>query len=421
MVEFSLTEEQLAIQKTARDFAEREIKPVAAEIDRIADPKETWARVWDIYVKANKLGFNKILIPQQYGGLGLTELDACLVIEELSVVDGGIGTSYFVHNSQTRMLDDMGTEEQKQEFFTACCHDPEDHYFFAHANTEHGVAGDLGPREYGAGKVAAGKLTPLDFATRKPIPEAQQREMITFAKRDGDTWVINGMKRFIVFGRQAKLYMVTARTNPAEADGVASSGFLVPAGTPGLSFGHIEDKMGHRLTENAEVILEDVRVPDKWRCNWMRSIAKRGMTLNTLAAAVAVGIARRAFEEAIAYAQTRYKGGCLIIFHQAVQRMLVDMAINIKTARLLTWQSAWQNEKGNEPSPLANMAKVYAADAAVDTANKGMQVFGGYGYMRDFPLEKLVRDARVMPIYDASNEMLRHGMIIQAITMEGTA
>jgi len=421
MVDFSLTEEQLAIQKTAREFAEREVKPVTAEIDKIADPKEAWSRVRDIYVKANKLGFNKILIPQKYGGLGLTELDACLVIEELSVADAGIGTSYFVHTGQSRMLDDACTEEQKQEFFTACCNDPEELYFMAVSVTEHGAAGDLGPREYGAGRVAADKLTPLDFVTRKPIPEAQQREMTAAAKREGDTWIINGMKRFITFGRQAKLYCTLAMTNPAEADGVVASGFLVPAGTPGLSFGHVEDKMGHRLSENSEVIYEDVRIPEKWRYNWALSL-KGSAYLNTCMSAISVGVARRAFEEAIAYAQTRYKGGNLIIFHQAVQRMLVDMAVDVKTARLLTWLAAWDDETTRSgSSSIANMAKVYSSDAAVDAANKGMQVFGGYGYMRDFPMEKLVRDTRLLQIYDESNEMLRHGQIIRAITFAGTA
>jgi alkylation response protein AidB-like acyl-CoA dehydrogenase len=234
-------------------------------------------------------------------------------------------------------------------------------------------------------------------------------------------WVLNGMKRFIVFGRQAKLYMVTAKTDPSLPDVLASDGFLVPAGTPGLSFGHVEDKMGLRLCENAEVIFEDVRIPEKWRCNWMASVMMRGMTLNTFTAAVAVGIARRAFEEAIAYAQTRYKGGCLIIHHQAIQLMLADMATSIKAARLLTWQSAWHNEKGNEFTVLANMAKCLAAEMCVDVTTKAMEIFGGYGYMHDFPIEKLVRDAHVMPIYDATVEALKTGIITPGITVQGTA
>lgn len=419
MIDFDLTEEQLAIQHAAREFAQKEIKPIAGELDKIADPKEGFP--WDIHVKANQLGFNKILIPKEYGGLGLTDLDACVVIEELSAADAGIGTSYFVHCGLTRMLADTGTEEQKKEFFGSCCNDPKDRYFFALASTEHGTAGDLGPRDYAAGRAKTKKLTLADFATSQTIPGAQRREVTTIARRDGDYWVINGMKRFITFGRQARLYLTTVKTNPDEPDSRVADAFLVPAGTPGLSFGHVEDKMGLRLSENSEVIFEDVRVPEKWRCNINGSYAKRGMILNTLTAAVCVGLARRAFEESIAYAQTRYKGGALIIHHQAVQRMLTDMAANVKTARLLTWWAAWQSEKGKTYTVLPNMAKVFASEACLDTCTKAMQVFGGYGYMHDFPIEKLVRDAHVMPIYDGSNEMMRHLVILPKLAVEGTA
>jgi alkylation response protein AidB-like acyl-CoA dehydrogenase len=147
---------------------------------------------------------------------------------------------------------------------------------------------------------------------------------------------------------------------------------------------------------------------------------KRGNTLNALCAAVAVGIARRAFEEAIAYAQIRYRYGSRIVLKQAVQHMLTDMAINVKTARLITWQAAYLDEQAI-PGGLSSMAKVYAAEASIETTRLGMQVFGGYGYMRDLPMEKLYRDARLMSIYDGTSEMLRHNMIIPAITMEGTA
>ncbi|MBW2143947.1 MAG: acyl-CoA dehydrogenase, partial [Deltaproteobacteria bacterium] len=254
------------------------------------------------------------------------------------------------------------------------------------------------------------------------VTPAKQREMTTTARKDGDDWIINGMKRFITLGSRAKLYTVTAKTDPEGSDtDAAVATFLVPAGTPGLSFGHIEDKLGHRSTENAEVILEDVRVPDKWKHDWRMNIAIRGMSLNVLTAAVAVGIARRAYEEALAYAQTRYKGGSLIIHHQAVQRMLVDMAINVKTSRLLTWYAAWKDEQAVGFDVLQNMAKVYTADACIQTTLDGMQVFGGYGYMRDFPMEKLYRDARLMSIYDGSNEILRHSLIMPALTMSNSA
>jgi acyl-CoA dehydrogenase len=420
MIDFSLTEEQLAIQKTAKDFAEKELKPVAGELDRIEDPKKSWN--WELYEKANRLGFNKLLIPEQYGGLGLTMLDACIVIEELAVADAGFATTLFAHNAVTRHIVDSCTEEQKQEILTACCNDPEERYLIAIADTEHGVAGDLGPRAYGEGRQAAGTVDFNDFATAEIVPMTKQKEITTTAKQDGDMWVLNGMKRFITMGSRAKLYTVTAKTDPEASDmDAAVATFFVPAGTPGLSFGHIEDKMGHRLTENAEVIFDDVRVPDKWKHDWRMNLAIRGMSLNVLTGAVAVGISRRVYEEALNYAQTRYKYGSLIIYHQAVQRMLVDMNISTKTSRLLTWMSAWQDEKAEGFDVIPNMAKVYTADACIENALKGMQVFGGYGYMRDFPMEKLYRDARLMSIYDGSNEILRHNLIMPGMAANDSA
>lgn len=420
MIDFSLTDEQLAIQKTAKDFAEKELKPVAGELDKIQDPKKSWN--WELYEKANRLGFNKIMIPEQYGGLGLTMLDACLVVEELAVADAGFATTYFVNCAITRHIVDGCTEEQKEEFLTACCNDPEERYLMAIADTEHGVAGDKSPRAYGKGKQVSGKLDFNDFANAETIPANKQKEMITTAKQDGDHWIINGMKRFITLGSRAKLYTVTAKTDPEASDmDAAVATFFVPAGTPGLSFGHIEDKLGHRLTENAEVIFEDVRVPDKWKHDWRMNLAIRGMSLNVLTAAVAVGISRRCYEEALAYSQTRYKGGALIAYHQAVQRMLVDMNMTTKSSRLFTWFAAWQDDQAAGFDVIQNMAKVYTADACIENALNGMQVFGGYGYMKDFPMEKLYRDARLMSIYDGSNEILRHNLIMPAMTASQTA
>ncbi len=420
MVDFSLDDAQLAVQKTARDFAEKELKPVAAELDRIQDPKESWD--WELYEKANRLGFNKILIPEEYGGLGLTMLDACIVVEELAVADAGFATTYFVHNAVTRHVVDGCTEEQKKEFLTACCNDPEERYLMAIGDTEHGVAGDKSPRAYAAGKQLSGALDFNDFTNAETVPVNNQKEMTTFARQDGDHWVINGMKRFTTMGSRAKLYTITAKTDPEASDmDAAVATFFVPVNTPGLTFGHIEDKLGHRLTENAEVILEDVRVPDKWKHDWRMNLAIRGMSLNVLTAAVAVGIARRCYEEAVAYAQTRYKGGALIAHHQAVQKMLVDMAIRTKTSRLLTWFAAWQDDQAAGFDVLQNMAKVYTSDACIQNSLEGMQVFGGYGYMKDFPMEKLYRDARLMSIYDGSNEILRHNVIMPMLTATGTA
>lgn len=414
-VDLSLSTEQLALQQLAREFTEKEITPRASELDAIPNPVGVFP--WDIYTQGNKLGFNKITIPAEYGGLGLGEMEAVIVIEELSVGDGGIGTTYFVHNALVYWVLGSGTEEQARKYLTECATDPEDRYFISVGDTEHGRSGDGTPRNYRPSP----PMTLADFQTAEIIPPAKRRERTTVARREGDNWVINGMKRFITTAGQNKLYLITATTDPDVPDVQATQIFFVPANTPGVSIGHIEDKMGQRLAQNAEVVLENVVVPDSQRApKGIAGAVSRGNSLNTLCAAVFVGIARRAFEEAVAYARERYKGGTKIIHHQAVQRMLVDMVIGIKTARLLTWQAAWEDDNGC-PAAGAGMAKVYASEMAVKATNDAMQVFGGYGFMRDFPIEKLVRDARLGPIYDATNEMIRHGQILPQYAVRGTA
>lgn len=415
-IDFSPTPSQTALQQLAREFAEKEVKPRATELDRIADPVGVFP--WDIYHKGNQLGFNKITIPSEYGGLGLGDMESVLVIEELSVGDGGVGTTYFVHNSLVYHILASGSDEQKKKYLSDCATDPEERYFISVADTEHGRSGDGSPRNYRPSP----PMTLADFANVEIIPPAKRRERTTVAMRKGDNWVINGMKRFITTAGQNKLYLVAATSDPDRPDAEASQYFLIPAQTPGVSIGHIEDKMGQRLAQNAEVVLDNVVVPESQRMPGGIGVAyaTRGNNLNTLCAAVFVGIARRAFEEAIAYAKERYKGGTKIIHHQAVQRMLVDMVLGIKTARLMTWLAAYESDAGC-PAAGAGIAKVYASEMAVKITNDAMQVFGGYGYMRDFPLEKLVRDARLGPIYDASNEMIRHGSILPAYAVRGTA
>ncbi|MCC6382897.1 MAG: acyl-CoA dehydrogenase family protein [Dehalococcoidia bacterium] len=409
------TPEQRALQQLAREFAEKEIAPRAAAID--AEPDPAVAFPWDIYEKGNRLGFNKITIPAEYGGLGLGDMESVLVIEELSVADGGVGTTYFVHNSLVYWILGACSPEQQKKYLSECVSDPEERYFISVGDTEHGKSGDGTPRSFRR----SAPMTLGDFATAEVIPPAKRRERTTVARREGDNWVLNGMKRFITTAGRNKLYLITATADSSRPDFEATELFLVPANTPGVSIGHIEDKMGQRAAQNAEVVLENVVIPESQRAaGGLRSIGVRGNNLNTLCAAVFVGIARRAFEEANAYAKERYKGGTKIVHHQAVQRMLVDMVIGIKTARLLTWMAAHEGDV-RQPCAGAGLAKVYASEMAVKATNDAMQVFGGYGYMRDFVLEKLVRDARLGPIYDASNEMIRHGQILPTFAVLGTA
>jgi len=401
--------EQEAIRALAHEFAEKEVKPRAAELDRMTDAAAIFP--WDIYEKGNRLGFNKTLIPTQYGGLGLGEVETCLVVEELSWADGGIGSTYFVHDMQLLTLDESGSEEQKAKWFTACANDPEERFFMSLPWTEHGVAGDLSPRDFAAGRADNGPILPEEWVTHRPIAQMDQREMTTVAVEDGDDWIINGTKRFITSAGRSKLLLTSARKGDGAPD-VGMGLFLIPADAPGVSYGHIEDKMGQRLMQNAEVIFTDCRVPksDEFK-DYMTAPRVRGGDVEV--AAVFNGISRRAYEEALAYARIRYKGGARIIFHQAMQMALCDMAIKVLTARLLMLRAAWQNDQKSGPTAHNGMAKIYCSDVAVDVTNKAMQIFGGYGYMRDFPMEKLYRDARLGPIYHATNEMIMVGQLVR--------
>ncbi len=408
-IDFSLSAEQEAIRSLAHEFAEGEIKPRAAELDRVDDPAEIFP--WDLYEQGNRLGFNKTLIPTKYGGLGLGEVETCLVVDELSWADAGIGSTYFVHAMQLLSIDDHGTEEQKERWFSACANDPEERFFMSLPFTEHGVAGNLEPRDFGAGRVDAGPILPQEWAAAQRVPPLEQREMTTVAIDDGDDWIINGTKRFITSAGRSKLHLTAARKGPDSPD-LGMGIFLIPADAPGVSYGHVEDKMGQRLMQNAEVIYENVRVPKADElAGYIGGSQTRGGDAEV--AAVFTGIARRAYEEALAYARIRYKGGARIIFHQAVQTMICDMAIKVLTARLLMLRAAWQNDQHAGPTQHNGMAKIYCSDVAVDVTSKGMQIFGGYGYMRDFPMEKLYRDARLGPIYHATNEMIAVGQLIR--------
>jgi alkylation response protein AidB-like acyl-CoA dehydrogenase len=236
----------------------------------------------------------------------------------------------------------------------------------------------------------------------------------TTAIADGDDYVINGTKRFITNGPVASIYLVTASTDPTKPDAQTQAAFLVRADAPGISLGTIENKMGHRLSKMSEVIFENVRVP---RADMLAiGATSHGLASSTTnVGALCVGVARAAYEEALAYSKARYKGGNHLILHQAIGMKFVDMAIGIKTGRLLVYQAAWHNDQGLGLGAIQPMAKVYCSDMAVKVTLEAQQIFGGYGYMRDMPVEKWVRDARVGPIYDFTNEMLRVNHILPAI------
>jgi len=415
MVDFTLTQEQLQLQRVARDFARNVIRPVAAEYDRRADPNDNFP--WQIYEKGNELGFNKALIPEDFGGAGLGDLDFAIVMEELAWGDVGVALTYLAHWLALRGIIKAGLPDHLERFVRPIAEDADGRQLAAICSTEHGTFGDLSPRDHlhGTG-TRGGTLTPEDFATNSTVPLASRREVTTTAIEDGDVYVINGTKRFITNGPVASLYVVTASTDPSKPDVQTGATFLVKADAPGISIGRIEDKMGHRLSKMSEVTFENVRVPrtDKVENTAMGS-SLASSTTNV--GALMVGLARAACEEALSYAKSRYKGGNRIIFHQAIGLKLAEMATGIKTGRLLYMRSAWENDNGFRLGATQYMCKVYCSDMALKVALEAQQIFGGYGYMRDFPVEKWVRDARVGPIYDFTNEMLKVNYIVPDIAM----
>jgi len=370
MIDFELTEEQKAIQRLAREFTQKEIVPVAAEYDRLAKHPQ------DIVEKAFEIGLMNLIVPEEYGGAGLGSLEECLVAEELGAGCVGIGTTILANSLGLTPILIAGTPEQMKEHLVPHCSGP---------------------------NLAAFNLT-------EPWAGSDAGSMRTRAEKVGDEYVINGTKCFISNGGVASLHTVFAVTDP-ERGTRGISAFIVPADTPGVRAGKKEDKMGQRATNTSEVIYEDVRVPERFR------LGKEGdgfkiamMTLDKSRATVgaaAVGLARAALEAAIKYSKERVQFQQPIANFQAIQFMLADMAIKIETARLMCWKAAWLSDRGMRNTYESAIAKCYATDIAMQVTTDAVQIFGGYGYMKDYPVEKYMRDAKLMQIYEGTNQIQR--------------
>ncbi len=370
-MDFRLSEEQEAFRQLARDFAQREIVPVASQYD------ESGEFPWEIVRKAHRVGLMNLEVPEEYGGAGLGPFEVALIAEEIAAGCAGIATSLLGNGLALLPILLFGTEEQKRRFLPDFCAGP---------------------------NLAA-------FCLTEPNAGSDIAAVSMQARREGAGYVLDGVKTFITNGGVASLYTVVAATDRQKgARGLSL--FIVPAGTPGLSTGKKERKLGQRASDTREVIFEGVRVPEENR------LGREGhgfrMAVATLerarvgVAAIAVGVARAALEAAQAYAHQRVQFGRPIIGHQAVQLMLADMAIGVETARLLTWRAAWafaQGEPGAEV--LSAMAKCYASDVAMRVTTDAVQVFGGYGYMKDYPVEKYLRDAKLLQIYEGTNQIQR--------------
>ncbi|MFP3125432.1 acyl-CoA dehydrogenase [Ectobacillus funiculus] len=368
---FRLSEEHEMIRKMVRDFAKNEVAPTAAA----RDEEERFER--GIFEQMAELGLTGIPWPEKYGGIGSDYLAYCIAVEELSRVCASTGVTLSAHVSLAGWpLYTFGTEEQKQLYLRPLA---EGKKIGAYALTEPGSGSDAGG-------------------------------MKTTAKRDGDHYILNGSKIFITNGGVADIYIVFALTDPGVKHR-GTSAFIVEANTPGFSIGKKEAKLGIRSSPTTEIIFEDCRVPAQ------NLLGEEGqgfkIAMQTLdggrngIAAQAVGIAQGALDAAVAYAKERRQFGKPIIEQQGIAFKLADMATQVEAARLLTYQAAWLESAGLPYSKESAMSKLFAGDAAMKVTVEAVQVFGGYGYTKDYPVERFMRDAKITQIYEGTQEIQR--------------
>ncbi|MFJ7255819.1 acyl-CoA dehydrogenase family protein [Streptomyces sp. NPDC098085] len=364
-----LGEEQEAVRRLARDFVAREVAPHAVEWDRSESVDRS------IVKKLGSVGFLGLTVPEEYGGSGGDHLAYCLVTEELGRGDSSVrGIVSVSLGLVAKTIAARGDEGQKRRWLPAL--------------TAGDAVGCFGLTEPGTGS-DAGNLT-------------------TKAVRDGGSYVINGSKMFITNGTWADVVLLFARTGDAPGHRGISA-FLVPTDTPGLSRRTIHGKLGLRGQATAELVLEDVRVPastllgpaGKGFSIAMSALAKGRMSV----AAGCVGIAQAALDAAVGYAGEREQFGKSIASHQLVQELISDIAVDVDAARLLTWRVADLVDRGEDFATAASKAKLFASEAAVRAANNALQIFGGYGYIDEYPVGKLLRDARVMTLYEGTSQI----------------
>ncbi len=375
MVDFALTDEQLQFQRLAHDFAEKEIRPVAA----LYDEKDEFP--WDVVKKAAKMGLTSFYFPEKYGGGGVEDrITEFIVSEELAWGCAGIQTCILGTGLAAAGILAIGTEEQKDKWIPMFC-------------DENNL------------KIGAMCLT-------EPNAGSDVQSLSTTAVPKDGGYLINGVKCFITNGGIADVHVVFATTDPAAGWGGLAA-FIVPKGTAGMSMGKKEHKLGVRASHTAEVIFQDCWVPAENRLGGEGAIAALG-ALQMLeytrpgVGAAALGIARAALEYAIDYAKTRVQFRKPIIAHQGIGFKLADMAIKVEAARLLIWKAGWMsNVKAPFNKGEGSMAKLYAGDIAVEVCIDAIQILGGYGYMKEYPVEKWLRDSKIYQIWEGTAEIQR--------------
>jgi alkylation response protein AidB-like acyl-CoA dehydrogenase len=385
MVDFNFTEEQMSLQKLARDFALNDIKPVTDEMDKIADPREVHEKFpWHLIEKGSALGLRTAALPEEYGGAGIGILTHLLMLEELCQADSGFATHFHQAWKMAKLLVEKCSPEQRDRFLPKFTDDPR--ALLAVGITEPDAGCD--------------NLMPYDE------PDGGMR---TSAVREGDEWVLNGSKHFVACASVAKLYFVSTRSDKTVGVTRGVTVFLVEKDTPGFTIGRIHDKMGNRLMMNAEMIFNNCRVPD---FNRVSEVGKGLSFLGSFGArhipttgAFGLALARAAFEYALEYAKTRVQGGRPIIEHPTVALRLGEMATLIEAARAVSIQAAWMADQPNYDSLRGLLSSIFASDVGPQVCDLAMQLMGGYGYMKDYPIEKIMRDTLMCYHIDGTSDV----------------
>jgi acyl-CoA dehydrogenase len=366
---FALTGEQKMLQALARDFARNEIAPVAEHYDRAAEFP------LPVIEKARQAGLINTNIPMEYGGAGASLVEEAVVCEELAWGCTGISTSILINNLAAIPIIVAGTDEQKKDWL---------------------------------GRMTGGQLGA--YAVTEPAAGSDVAGMLSTAARKNGEYVIKGSKTFISNASYSQFFVVFAYTDKA-ARYKGISAFIVERDRPGFSVSKKFDKLGQRASDTAEITLDEVVVPE---CNrvgregdgFMIAMKVFDRSRPTVAAS-AVGLAQRALDESVKYAKERPAMGVPIIQHQGIGFLLADMAMNVEAARLLAYKAAWLVDQGQPNTKFAAFAKAFAADSAMKAATDAVQVFGGYGYMKEYPVEKLMRDCKVYQIYEGTSQIQR--------------
>jgi acyl-CoA dehydrogenase len=374
-VSFELTDEQKMLQKMARDFTASEIIPVAAEYDEQAKFPE------DIFHKARELGIVNMNIPAEYGGVGATSFEEVLVAEELGYGCTGISTSISTNGLGSLPIVLAGNDQQKA---------------------------------YWLGERLADKGQFVSYCVTEAAAGSNVVGIQTRAEKRNGSYIINGSKIFITNASHANFFTVFAKTDP-NAGHRGMTCFIIDRESPGVKVGKKFDKMGQRASDTAEIVFENVEVPAE------NMVGQEGhgfyLAMKVFdysrpgVAAAAVGLQRRALDESVKYAKEREAFGVPIYQHQAIGHKIADMAINYEASRLLVWQAAWQVDAGISNPKVPAYAKAFAADMATRAAVDAVQVLGGYGFMKEYPVEKLLRDVKIFQIYEGTSEIQRNVIV----------